>query len=157
MVRCESERVVTEYFDVIGFDFHGFGEIGPSRNVADFLCLWNAMGFMELLIRTNSGDAVWIYNAVKPNIAAKATFIVGVVKSNPLKSPPFANGLKAVNAKVVFSHICIAHMNDPGVPIEVVTPVVPDVPGNLSAFVIRNVVGVQSVNHLTFSPCGRVH
>ena len=107
---------------------------------------------MGLLIRTNSGDAIWIYNAVKPVIAAKTTFVVGVVKTNPIQSVPLVNSLKAVNAQVDFSHIRIAHMNDPGVLIEDVTQAVPDVPGDLSAFVVRNVVGVQSVNHLTFSP-----
>lgn len=31
------ERVVTGYFDVVGFDFHGCDETGPSRNVTDFV------------------------------------------------------------------------------------------------------------------------
>ena len=62
------------------------------------LCLWNAIGFVGLLIRTNSGDAFWIYNAGEPNIAIKTTFIVVVVKTNPIQFIPLVNSLKAVNA-----------------------------------------------------------
>ena len=29
-----TERVVTWYRDIVGFDFHSYGEVGPSRNVA---------------------------------------------------------------------------------------------------------------------------
>ena len=85
-------------------------------------------------------------------IAAETTFILGVVESNPILSPPFANSLHAVNAKVVFSHISIARINDSDVPFKDVTPVVPYVPGDLSSFMVGNIASVQSVNHCEVSP-----